>query len=547
MFLSAAAWAQWNPSAAQWGKSDPRDLRVMAYNVYDTLCSSNNKVEGLNDWTGLARIVAAMKPDVLILEETADNSGNNTGSGVDSVENLTTTLNLFLRGGNDPFKPGNPPVTAYVQKYAANFDLPYVFVSASNDGFNRNALLSRYPFADLNGDGKSTSSDIFFVLPHLYAPGGNGGIRGFLFAEINLPEDQGYCGNLVVGGAHLKAGSSDPNDHTQRITAARNVSYFVDHFFNGAGMGVPDPFSKIGDSPPANTILDAFTPVILGGDWNEDELTNNTVGPTQWLTAAEFIGELDGTDRDGSDMLYDDARETFTNNRATIGSTAKLDYISWQDSIATLRRSFIFYSSNTPLASMPAEILGLLVPTLASGLASDHRPVLADFILPRVPNVEWQAQGGRYLHVSVDANGTIPVALQLSSVDFPCLTSYLNSKGQIVGEAVFLPGKDWGEFNVFGEAIIPNTNYEIRVQSENGAYLSYPTRTWIWGDTNQDEIVNLEDLLCVLSGLLGDFNRCPAESLDLIGSAPGVVDLDDVMAVLEAFSGAEYPDSQLCD
>ena len=134
--------AQWNPGAGQWGRSSPNDLRVMTWNVKDAICSTNDKVAGPNNWSAVVRIVAAMKPDMLILQETGDNSGNGTGSTVDSVSQLTTTIGLFLHGGNDPFKPGNPPVTSYVQLYAPGYDLPFVFVNGVTDGFNRNAILS---------------------------------------------------------------------------------------------------------------------------------------------------------------------------------------------------------------------------------------------------------------------------------------------------------------------------------------------------------------------------------------------------------------------
>jgi hypothetical protein len=121
--LAAGASAQWNPNAGQWGKSDPRDVRVMTWNVLDGICRTNNKVEDLNNWAALARIVAAMKPDILLLQETGDNSGNGTGSGVDSTSQLNTTLGYFFNGGNDSFK-SNAPITSWVKKYAPTFDIP---------------------------------------------------------------------------------------------------------------------------------------------------------------------------------------------------------------------------------------------------------------------------------------------------------------------------------------------------------------------------------------------------------------------------------------
>lgn len=380
LLASSAQALQWSPGSGSWGKVEASDLRVMTWNVRDALCRTNPKVEGANNWTACARIVASLRPDVLLLQECGDNSGNGTGSGADSVSQLTTVMNLFVNGGTDPFLGGS--VTAYVKKYAPDLDLPFVFVSSVTDTFNRNVILSRYPFVDLNGDGMATLSNIPNVTAHLYAPGGNGGIRGFQFAEIDLPNGV-YLGDLVVGNAHLKAGGGS-SDEQERNVAARNVAYYVDHLFNGAGAGVPDPFGRIADSPAAQSILDALTPVVIGGDWNEDEQTNGQKGPAEWLTRAQLTGGSDGTDRDRSDSTFDAALHFFTGNRGTFGS-AKLDYVAWQDSIATLRLASVFDTVGTPGAALPPELTGFPGAGGASTIASDHRPVLVDLVLPLVP------------------------------------------------------------------------------------------------------------------------------------------------------------------
>ena len=391
--LFGPASAQWSPAAGQWGKVDPRDLRVMSWNVQDALCSSNDKLEGANNWTACARTLAALRPDVVFLSECADNSGNGTGSGVDSVANLTLVIDDFLHGGTDSFH-GNVAVTAWVQKYAPGYDLPYVYVSSSSDGFNRNVVLSRFPFSDRNGDGKSSMPDIPSVTASAWAPGGNGGIRGFLFTEIDLPAAS-YAGDLVLGGAHLKAGGNS-SDRTQRVTAAQNVSYVVRYWWNGNGGATPDPLARVADSPAATSVLSSSTPVVLVGDWNEDEQQNGaTRGPADWLAQAQTVGGVtDGTDRDGSDMAYDAAVNFFNGNRQTIGTTGtKLDYIAWQDSIATLRLASVFDSAANPAAAQPPEFAG--VSGGATGLtarASDHRPVFADLVLP-APLVDCNANG----------------------------------------------------------------------------------------------------------------------------------------------------------
>ncbi|MSR75350.1 MAG: hypothetical protein EXS14_07765 [Planctomycetes bacterium] len=384
LFLAAALPAQWNPQVGQWSKTSPDDVRIMTWNVQDGLCSTNTKQSGANNWTALARIVAALKPDVLILQECADNSGNGTGSGMDSVANMTTTLNLFLHGGTDTFTAGSPAVSAYVQLYAPGYDLPYIFVSTSNDNYNRNIILSRWAFTDLNGDTKSTQSDIPSVTAHLYAGGGTGGIRGFMFAEISLP-NANYAGDLVVGNAHLKAGGTAA-DHTQRVNAACNVAYYIDHMLNGAGTGLPDPFAKIADAPAATSILNPNTAVVLGGDWNEDEVTNGTVGPATWLTEAltpDSASGSDGTDRNRTDMLLDGAQDVFTGSTVT-GFGSKYDYLAYQDSVAARRRALVFNAASLNGASIPPALIGYPgTISSMSNTASDHRPVIMDLILPR--------------------------------------------------------------------------------------------------------------------------------------------------------------------
>lgn len=432
--LPWAAWSQWNPPGAQYGKTDTRDLRIMTWNVFDKICSSNAKVEGLNGWCAQARIVAALQPDVLILQECGDNSGNGTGTGVDSVEDLTITLSLFMRGGSDPFRSG-AEVTAYVQKYAPSYDLPFVYVSTVADGFNRNVVLSRYPFTDLNGDTRVAISD-FNIQPDLYSPGGSGGIRGFIFAEIDLPDDL-YGGDLVVGNAHLKSGGTS-SDRADRLRAGQNAAYLIDYWFNGGGTSTPDPRNRILDFPPATRVLDPKTPVIWGGDWNEDENTNSRDGPALWMVRAETSAPGDGTDRDRTDSMFDDARDIFqTGTRSTQGSS-KLDYLAWQDSIATLRRAVIFNTATIPSNAMPAQIVGFPSPQSASSVASDHRPVIADFMLPEAeaqppgefaltqpgagainveltPTFAWTASAGAASYtVRVSANPDLSPALHVS-------------------------------------------------------------------------------------------------------------------------------------
>lgn len=374
LVLAPSAWA-WNPSSGDWLPDDPNVLRVMTWNIEDNVRSNNFKGQSLNSWDSIVRIIAAMKPDILMLQE----AGDRPSGGVDSVANLTTACELLIHGGPDPFNGGQ--VGSYVQLYDPNFDLPYIWVSAVTDNFNRNVILSRYPFADLNGDNVSQYPLPDLMIAHLYQGGGTGGIRGFMFGEIDLP-DAIYAGDLVVGNAHLKSGGSS-SDRSDRLIASQNIAYFIDYGYNGRN-GVPDPFNRLRTINAPN-VLDPYTPVIIGGDWNEDESNNGRRGPADWLTQAEFLGGTDGTDRDGTDSTFDAAVEPFSGDRST-QSSSKLDYIGWQDSIATEVRSFVFNTAR--LGSVPnwypPEVASSSFSSLLTGRASDHRPVIVDFKLPLV-------------------------------------------------------------------------------------------------------------------------------------------------------------------
>jgi endonuclease/exonuclease/phosphatase family metal-dependent hydrolase len=377
--LAGSADGQWDPPAGQWGKSDPADIRVMTWNVLDAIRSQNpNKGDTISNWNACARIIAGLRPDILILQETGDNGCSGC---VDSVAALETAINLFFHGGADPFVGGS--VGSYVTLFAPGYDLPHVFVSVANDGFNRNVVLSRFPFADLNGDGRALESD-FLVLADAYATTGSV-IRGFQFAEIDLPDDA-YAGDLVIGNGHLKAGGASA-DLAQRLAEGQRIAYVIDYLFNGAGTGVPDPNSKI-LFPSPTQILPPLTPVIWGGDFNEDEQTNGRKGPAEWMTRAAVTGGTDGTDRDRSDSVFDNALDVFTGARGTRNS-AKLDYLAWQDSIVEgVARQFVFESSTVPSLGMLPEPVRTFpaVPSIASAFASDHRPVIVDFRLPLAQN-----------------------------------------------------------------------------------------------------------------------------------------------------------------
>ncbi|MEM9559785.1 MAG: GC-type dockerin domain-anchored protein [Planctomycetota bacterium] len=407
LLAASTASAQWNPQSGQWGKEDPTDLRLVTWNIEDAIVSSSTgKAGGFNNWEASARVVAALQPDILVLQEMGDRSGNGSGSGVDSVADLETAIDLWVNGGNDPFTSINT-VNAYIRAYApAGYDLPFVYVSPVTDGFNRNVIMSRYPFADINDDGQSTYSD-FFVQADQWVPAtAFSGIRGTTTAEIDLPNDV-YAGDFVVITNHLKAGGSS-SDRADRVQAAQIISYTIEYYYNGNGTGISDPNNRV-IIPGNSNVLDDNTPVVLAGDLNEDELTNGRKGPVEWITNAQSTsGTSDGTDRDGTNSTADTATDPINGSRNTIGG-GKLDYVIWQDSITAPRREFVFNSSGKSATQLPPELASFTVPSLASNIAADHFPVVVDFILPAAPT-----------------SCTPDLAAPFGSLDFFDVLEYLN-------------------------------------------------------------------------------------------------------------------------
>ncbi len=389
--LSSAAHAQWNPPTGQWRKAELGHLRVMTWNVGDGLRSQIVKTEGLNQWTALARIVASLRPDVILLQECADNNG------VDSVANMQTVLNLFMDGGTDPFLGG--AVTSYVKLYAPDYDLPTRIVGTVDDGFNRNCIMSRFPLGDINGSGNAVDQNFLVSAPGgAYWTSGNAEIRGIIIAEFNLPDDV-WVGDLVCTCSHLKSGS-DAASRDQRARVGPRIAYFLDAQYNGLGTGNPDPDNRVVSPGNPTSILSPGTPIVWGGDLNEDENTNGRRGPADYMAFGASQGGADGCDRDRTDATYDAAVDLFTGSRAT-QSGSKIDYLLWHDSVATQVRAFVFNSSTiiSGGGQFPPELVGMPGGGgLASGIASDHRPVIMDLSVPLVPKkpkciADWDGNG----------------------------------------------------------------------------------------------------------------------------------------------------------
>ncbi len=168
---------------------------------------------------------------------------------------------------------------------------------------------------------------------------------------------------------------------------------------------------------------------------------------------------------------------------------------------------------------------------------SDFCPIRANFI---------------FAHLSVNAFVPIPTAgVYLAQL---CYNVSIDARGRFVSSWVG-PGVRTNFLAPGTGEIIPGIVYDNVVidacdpsecpdggactsgACDAGACVQVPNT---YGDVDHNGAVNLFDLICVLKGISGQFDRCTLEAVDINPCTPnGVVDIRDLIAVLDAFSGAD--------
>ncbi len=161
--------------------------------------------------------------------------------------------------------------------------------------------------------------------------------------------------------------------------------------------------------------------------------------------------------------------------------------------------------------------------------------------------------GARYLSVTPAASPSdAPVALRISSPKESCVSKYLQTPGAFgrsaLGDtAVFLTPAQWGTAYPFGLEVIPSTKYHVHVELADRSSLGCGL-TYRWGDAKaHNNLVNLDDILCILSAFSGSFTAdCTRYSTDLVVTSGYIINLDDILAVLSAFGNPTYNGADPC-
>lgn len=171
-----------------------------------------------------------------------------------------------------------------------------------------------------------------------------------------------------------------------------------------------------------------------------------------------------------------------------------------------------------------------------------------------VPTVE--EAGSRYISIQPILRFD-PVALRIFG-DFQdervaCIAQFIRPDGTISTEPFFQTTDQWGVVWVADHEIIPDATYFIQTVCEEPNQLGISSATvqvstWIWGDTNADDAVGIDDLSSVIDGVEGNFGEeVTLANLDVVPCRPdGILDQADIDAINDALQGGEYPCSQPC-
>ena len=185
---------------------------------------------------------------------------------------------------------------------------------------------------------------------------------------------------------------------------------------------------------------------------------------------------------------------------------------------------------------------------IASGLLQDVNgnivPDLCEFQPPAVV-----AEGPRYVTVRAQPDDLmVPMAIKVTgdpgNPEVSCMSYYVQPDGSLGATPTFKTPDTWGEVHVSSLMIRPETMYNFQAEIEEGATTSLTSgTTWMWGDVNDDLIVNVDDLLLLISGFQGDFSKATRENLDLDPCEPNtLVNIGDIFAAIAAFQGEHFAD-----
>ena len=142
------------------------------------------------------------------------------------------------------------------------------------------------------------------------------------------------------------------------------------------------------------------------------------------------------------------------------------------------------------------------------------------------------------------AADTTPIAFlvvgETSNAVVSCVSLYVQADGSLGVNPVFQTPAAWGTVHVADEAIRPSAGYRIRGDcgSPGNPDITLPvdTRTWKWGDVNNNTFVNVTDIQLLVKAVQQVYTFVTLERADLVPCQPNrIVNVGDVQAGVLAF------------
>jgi endonuclease/exonuclease/phosphatase family metal-dependent hydrolase len=294
---------------------EPTDLRVVSYNIWqDSIFQDTSPTQAEK----FARVMQALQPDIINLQEIYDHSASQTASLMNSI--------LPLGGGNNWFA------------YKGGFD---------------NVIVSRYPFIFTSG----------IIIPVSSFP-------NYATALVNLPDEQ-YDSDFFFMNNHFKCCNTEGDEEGLRQNQADAlVNWMRDARTPGGftNVGPNTPMAVVGDlnivgsQQPLNTLLTGN--IINEGTFGSDS-------PPDWdgsnLTDAHPVHNGSGT-------------VDYTYRYGPTSSQSRLDYVLYTDSVVGVANKFILNPVAMTSSDRDAAGLGIYdVSTLNDQTHFDHLPLVIDF------------------------------------------------------------------------------------------------------------------------------------------------------------------------
>ncbi len=205
------------------------------------------------------------------------------------------------------------------------------------------------------------------------------------------------------------------------------------------------------------------------------------------------------------------------------------------------------------------EVIGCpCEPPLAEAAGSRYiaiMPQLPDAPSPQALRVTYCA--GTFKYVGAPPGETLPLPWD---VDPTPLDQTVDGSFAVLvddpADALYLTPAEWGGIVwVASIDIVPETTYEVQADCGTpGApslTLPVPVTTWIFGDTENNGIVNFNDLAWLVNGFQGIWESSEGPTiipnLDVHGCMPNrVINFVDIQITVAAFQGQTYPDGANC-